>query len=374
MSDFSLTTLFVVPTTQTALASTGSTNNLLPGQLGVFTDAYVSVPGGSTIASPYFYIAQGRQDNYMQGSKRSDKIGTKLNNVIEWYKVTGSNVALNQITEISDFKAKCGEDLTITLRGFSYYLDTLYFNGITQSVIVKTPCCDCAGTNPCDIVDTIALVDIIIAKLNETRMFNSRNSITLSTLYSFTKVLTPAVAAIPASGGNPPVAAVLAGAKLVITGKPLTKYGNACDITAFPYEYDRLRFDVFAYAGPDTSADFIVSDACEKLAIITKIQDATYPKGTAEEIKLLETRYHSYQTSILKTLFKLSAYNQTYETYATSGIVYDTYYIKYNEFEKGTGNWSDNVSFDATTIISIPQGNPINTALQTMLIARLGSL
>ena len=49
MSDFSLTTLFVVPASQTTLPSTGGTQNLTPGQIGFFDNTYTVQTSGSTI-------------------------------------------------------------------------------------------------------------------------------------------------------------------------------------------------------------------------------------------------------------------------------------------------------------------------------------
>ena len=97
MADFSLTTLFVVPVGQTALPSSGSTQDLTAGQVGIFKNDYSVATAANIAAAPYFYIAQGRENTYLQGSKRSDKI-TK-SDVTEWYKVTGSGTPANQITE-----------------------------------------------------------------------------------------------------------------------------------------------------------------------------------------------------------------------------------------------------------------------------------
>ena len=92
MADFSLTTLFVVPVGQSSFPSSGSTQDLSAGQVGVFSNAYAATntPGNF----PYFYVAQGRTNTYLQGSKRSDKISGASNtgsnhNVTEWYKVSG---------------------------------------------------------------------------------------------------------------------------------------------------------------------------------------------------------------------------------------------------------------------------------------------
>jgi hypothetical protein len=147
MSDFSLTTLFVVPVGQTALPSSGSTQDLTAGQVGFFKSDYTLATAANIAASPYFYVAQGRENTYLQGSKRSDKIkgcptaGASCNsNVTEWYKVSGCSQVSNQITDVTDFKVQCGEIVTLTLRAHSSYIDTLYFNGFTRSkpwVLVK---------------------------------------------------------------------------------------------------------------------------------------------------------------------------------------------------------------------------------------------
>jgi hypothetical protein len=56
MADFSLTTLFVVPVGQTALPSSGSTQNLTAGQFGIFKSDYTLATAANIAASPYFYV------------------------------------------------------------------------------------------------------------------------------------------------------------------------------------------------------------------------------------------------------------------------------------------------------------------------------
>ncbi len=74
MADFSLTTLFVVPVGQTTVPSSGSTQDLTAGQVGIFLNDYSAATAVNIAAAPYFYVSQGRQNTYLQGSKRSDKI------------------------------------------------------------------------------------------------------------------------------------------------------------------------------------------------------------------------------------------------------------------------------------------------------------
>ena len=166
MADFSLTTLFVVPVGNT-LPSSGSTQNLTAGQVGIFLNDYSVATAGNIAAAPYFYVAQGRVNTYLQGSKRSDKISgcpggsSCKSNVTEWYKSLGCATAVNQVTDVVDFTVKPGEVVTLTLRGFSSYLNTLYFNGFTRSVTVNAPCLAC-GADPCTDVDVPALIDDLI--------------------------------------------------------------------------------------------------------------------------------------------------------------------------------------------------------------------
>ena len=180
MADFSLTTLFVTTTSQTTLPNNTNPEELTAGQLGIFIPVTSGSTGGSlssnvaaTIAGkPYFQIAQGRTNTYLQGTKKSDKIsgvgntGSKGSNVTEWYKVTGCPTAATQVTDVDGWNVKCGDIVTLTLRAHSSYIDTLYFNGFTRSVTVQAPCCDCGG-NPCDTVDVPALIDAFILKLQQ---------------------------------------------------------------------------------------------------------------------------------------------------------------------------------------------------------------
>ena len=337
MADFSLTTLFVVPVGQTTFPSAGSTQNLTAGQVGIFDNNYAATntPG----SAPYFYVAQGRVNTYLQGSKRSDKIAgcgesaACKSNVTEWYTVTGCPTAATQITDVTNFVAKCGDVITLTLRAHSSYIDTLYFNGFTRSVTVQAPCCDCGG-DPCDTVDTNALINQFIAKLTQAAPGNNPDNISFNTFYTFENI---------------------GGTILRINAKPLTKYGQPCDVAAFPFEYDRMYFRTFVYAGPATTADFIVADNCNIVANPVVVQRASYAVGTSEEIKQLEKNFYSYQAGYLKHLYRMVGYNENFESWVSDGTTYDTYYIKFNEYGKSNYVWGDYITEDATVIIAVPQ-------------------
>jgi len=352
MADFSLTTLFVVPVGQTVLPSSGSTQDLTAGQVGIFNSNYATVNAGTIAASPYFYVAQGRANTYLQGSKRSDKIASNGSNVTEWYKVSGTTTANVQVTDVTDFNVQAGEDITLTLRAHSSYLDTLYFNGFTRSVTVAAACLECGG-DPCASVDVNALIDALIAKLEAQAPGTNPDNISLNQFYTFENV---------------------GGTILRITGKPLTAYGQPCDVAAFPYEYDRMYFRTFVYAGPATTADFIVADNCNIVATATVTQEASYPTGVSAEIAQLEKNFYSYQAGYLKHLYRMNGYNENFESYVAAGIAYDTFYIKFNEYNKGAYVWGDYIHEDATVIIAVPVNSMLTSSLQSTLEAALGAL
>ena len=353
MADFSLTTLFVVPVGNT-LPSAGSTQDLAAGQVGIFKADYtVANAGNIQTNNKYFYIAQGRTNTYLQGSKRSDKISATGSNVSEWYKVTGNSSVTTQITEVGAWNVTPGTDVTITLRAHSSYIDTLYFNGFTRSVTVKGACLECGG-DPCAQVDHQALVDEFIAKFNQHAPGNNPDNISFSTFWTFSR---------SGSGQN---------SVLVITAKPLTAYGQPCDVAAFPYEYDRMYFRTFAYAGPATTADFIVADSCNIVAESTITQHSSYPTGSSAEIAQLEKNFYSYQAGYLKHLYRMAGYNENFESWVSNGTTYDTYYIKFNELSASAYKWGDYIVEDSTVIIAAPAGG-VASAIETVLTAALGA-
>ena len=358
MADFSLTTLFVVPVGNT-LPSSGSTQNLTAGQVGIFLSDYSVATAGNIAGSPYFYVAQGRTNTYLQGSKRSDKISgcpggsSCKTNVTEWYKSNGCATVVNQVTDVVDFTVKCGEIVTLTLRGFSSYLNTLYFNGFTRSVTVNAPCCECGG-DPCTDTDVPALIDSLIIKLEEHAPGDNPDNIYLTQFYQFQRI------------GNDQ------SALLRITGKPLTQYGQPCDVAAFPWEYDRFYFRTFIFSGPATTADFIVDDPCNRVAQPVITQRSNYPAGTSAEVQQLEKNFYSYQAGYLKHLYRMNGYNENFESWVTDGIIYDLYYIKFNEYDKSAYQWGDHIMEDSTVIIAVP--NNQTTAIEAILEAGLGTV
>lgn len=159
-------------------------------------------------------------------------------------------------------------------------------------------------------------------------------------------------------------ATCVAGVK--IEGKSLDKYGNPCDPIAFPFEYDKLTFEVFAYKGAPTTQDFLTFDRCDNIPVKTT-QRSTYAVGSGDEIFELEKRYHSYQTT-MKHIFHLPAYNGAFVRYSDPGKFYDTYVLKFKSPDLST--WDTTHRQDETVIIAVPTGTGLT--IEQFLIGYFG--
>ena len=364
MADFSLNTLFVVPVGR-AIATTGAgvnaTQDLLAGTVGFFNADYSTIDPGDSATGNYFYVAQGRENTYLQGTKRSDKIAgcptgsSCKSNVTEFYKVSGCPTPVTQVTDVDGWNVHCGDVVTLTLRGHSSYLDTLYFNGFTRSVTVQAPCCDCGG-DPCDTVDVPGLIDAFILKLTQQAPGINPDNISLNNFYQFQRI------------GND------ANAILRISGKPLTIYGQPCDVAAFPYEFDRMWFRTFVYSGPATTADFIVADNCNIVANAVVTQRSNYARGTSAEIIQLEKNFYSYQAGYLKHLYRMVGYNGNFESWVSDGTNYTTYYIKFNEYDRAAYQWGDYIEQNSQVIIAVPSNSAAEGDIDDLLTDLLGDL
>ncbi|NLR60689.1 hypothetical protein HGH93_21445 [Chitinophaga polysaccharea] len=334
--DFSLTTMFVLPPNN-LYPSTGSTESLLAKQFGIYGANYALY---TTADEPYIYLAQGRFENIDNtGSKRSAKIAKSK--LVSFYKVSAEQNTRNQRTILSNFKIKCGEEMVITIRAHSNYIDAGFANGYTHSVVVPAPCCDC-GSDPCSEVDPVdvgKMLDDAVQKFSESGPFMG-------------SVLSNYITVSRAGGGGP------AATQLVIEGKPLKKDGRIADISANPWEYDRLWYSVFVTKAADTTQDYMTYDRCEQIATITTTPQYGYVRGSSDEIFHMEKYYYSYQTPHFKDLMCNESWNGAFESYVVDGQFYDTYYIKFLSYD-------DNYTFDnalpqdQTVIVAIPAGQGV---------------
>lgn len=358
--DFSLTTLYVLPSVNT-LPTTGSTANLTAGQFGVFNPDYSTASLATIASQPYILLAQGRPMTLPGvGTLKSDKI--YLSNVTEWYKVTASSSAVPQIVTFSDFdNTVCGQDVTISLRLKSFYIDTGYFNGQTQSFTLTTPCCNC-GDDPCATLsdaDLVSLIADFIDKINNTNI-NGNNPDILNT----TNANNISFYVTATAGGT-------SGARtLVVTGNTLPAEPTSADPTVFPFQYDRLYFWGFAYKGPATSQDYNVWDSCDPFATVTTTQTSTYIVGSSLEAAQLEKNYWSNNTAqIAKRIWSNVNFNQAFTPQVVSGTFYDFYYLKFTNPKRLP--WVANVGQDESVMLLNPTGQ--NAATITMLTTFLGN-
>lgn len=344
--DFSLVTLFVVPTGNT-LPTTGSTSDLTPSQFGVFLQDYTVATTGNIGAAKYIYLAQGRNVTLPGvGSKRSDKI--RALDLVEWYKVPAVKTFSPEVVVINNFTVQCGESITFTFRLHSSYIDNGFFNGLQKSYTVQAPCCAC-GVDPCTNLDVTALIDALIAKISNESVVQAYS---INRFLSFQRV----------GSGN--------SASLVVTGKALDVYGQPCDIAAYPYEFDRLWFRAFVFPGAATTQDFQIVDNCDLAATVAVTQRATYPSGTSAEIIQLEKNSYSYQ-ALHKHLFRNAIFNNAFQSEVVAGTFYDTYVLKFREFGDQS-TWQDKVSEDFLAIIAVPNGQ--TATLETLLVTYLGAI
>lgn len=152
-----------------------------------------------------------------------------------------------------------------------------------------------------------------------------------------------------------------------IEGKPLDKYGNPCDPIAWPFEFDKLTFEVFAYKGAPTSQDFLTYDRCDNIPV-TKVQNSTYATGSGDEIFELEKRYHSYQTT-MKHIYHNPLYNGAFVRYSQPNLYYDTYVLKFASPDLLT--WDGSTRQDETVIFAVPVGT--GQALENFLVGYFGT-
>lgn len=338
-----LTTLFVVPTGN-ILPVSGTNANLTGTQFGIFLPNQAPATVGTAASAKYLFMSQGRNIyTSKEGTKNSDFIYPK--NIQYWYKVPGNLSAATQITEITGWTMGCQEDISVTLRLDSFYIRQAYFNGLTRSVLVTTPCCSC-GTNPCDSLsaeDIAATLQLLAQAINNDEILNQ----------------------FVVAGVN------VAGTALVIEALPLTVYGSTCDLTNFPYQFDRMSFWTFVRSGPELTTDYEVDDICNVVATPTILQRAAYPQNTPAEVQQMEKDYWSYQSEF-NAIFSNPNYNGEFQSYVNSALAYDLYYLIFAEPVMNTGQVGVSPDIE-TVILAFPQGDTNEAATIAILTAAFGT-
>jgi hypothetical protein len=350
--DFSITTLFVVPVSNT-LPTSGSTESLAAGQFGIYKDkARTCATSGNIGTAKFIQIAQGRPGTGM-GTKLSDFI--KASKVKRWEKFVGHEQAADEIWEISDLSATKGEDVVFTFRLHSNLLDARYSNGLTRSLVVPGACIAC-GDDPCETVANEDIIDAFFEQLTlqEAQQADAANGVKLSSYLVFEKIGTGSSAVIR------------------ITGKPVESIPvYAPDIASRNVDKDRMWFRPFVYKAPETTADFISPDLCDSVGTTTLIQKSSFVTGTSEEVKQMEVDFYSYQAKV-KNLYRQGQYNGQFQSYVTDGTTYDLYFLQFDEMVGDSDVFAPHYAIDETVVLAIPQGE--SSTIETILEAYLGDV
>jgi len=75
----------------------------------------------------------------------------------------------------------------------------------------------------------------------------------------------------------------------------------------------------------------------------------------------------------------MAGYNENFESWVTANTTYDTYYIKFNEYDKSVYSWGDFIKEDSMVIVAVPNaatpGNAgISAAVEAALEDALGAV
>jgi hypothetical protein len=71
----------------------------------------------------------------------------------------------------------------------------------------------------------------------------------------------------------------------------------------------------------------------------------------------------------------MNGYNENFEQWSSASVsAYDTYYIKFNEYDKSAYSWGDYIKEDSMVIIAVEQGSGAATSVDAILEAALGEI
>jgi hypothetical protein len=90
-------------------------------------------------------------------------------------------------------------------------------------------------------------------------------------------------------------------------------------------------------------------------------------------MRQLEKNYYSYQAGYLKHLYRMAGYNENFESYVEDNTTYNSYYIKFNEYDKSAYQWGDYIYQDSMVIIAVPD-NGLTATVEAILSAALGNI
>jgi hypothetical protein len=70
----------------------------------------------------------------------------------------------------------------------------------------------------------------------------------------------------------------------------------------------------------------------------------------------------------------MNGYNENFESYVSAGKTYNSFYIKFNEYDKSAYQWGDYIMEDSTVILAVPQGgSDLTDEFEAILVGALGA-
>lgn len=71
----------------------------------------------------------------------------------------------------------------------------------------------------------------------------------------------------------------------------------------------------------------------------------------------------------------MNGYNENFESWVSDGATYNTFYIRFNEYNKSEYQWGDYIMEDSTVILAVPNGgSALTSAFEAILVAGLGTV
>lgn len=342
--------------TNPTLITTGSTNTLALGRIGIYnanTNVAVAAPSWPTV--PGIFIAQGTPDqsNLPKGAgirNETDKSKVILGKKIVGWRGKKGRTGQNEIVtvgydgtdETKTMTGRCDETKHLYLKLTGKPIENLYPGGVIKHYAVTGPCCDSCGDNCAEIEDgffrdafyDLILQDLIIAGI------------------PFTDYLT-----VTKTDGTDTEGVDVYG--LSFTSAFVNRVTNACYYDIFPYEADPIHIQISSF-DPDWHEGL-----CENEYPVTRIQEATYPAGNGEYVirmeeqsKMMDMRYYSRDLAV--RLAEGTVLN------TDPALTYDQFSLDF-EVEYKVLGWSDVYRDRYTLIVYFPigTGDPFETAINT---------
>jgi hypothetical protein len=71
----------------------------------------------------------------------------------------------------------------------------------------------------------------------------------------------------------------------------------------------------------------------------------------------------------------MAGYNQNFESYVSAGSTYNTYYIRFTEYDKSAYQWGDYIPQESMVIVALPivSGNGLIAAFEDALAGTSGN-